>query len=135
MRDIRVAEFLTATHESTLIFSRAGKILIESKQKTLRPLVEAVSLLTKCSRMTAYDKTLGLAAAKIHSLLNPMQIYSSIMSKEACDFLRQNGIPFHYHKIVETIIEDERTCRYEIMARRHDAEELYEILRKEYRIG
>ena len=135
MRDVRVAEFLWGSHDSTLIFSRAGKILIESDQKTLRPLIEAVSLMTRCNKMIVYDKTLGLAAAKIHSLLNPLHIYCSIMSTEAKEFLQLNGIPFHYHKLVEVIISDEKkTCSYEVLARKYDAEELYELLREEYNI-
>ncbi|MFT4309322.1 MAG: DUF1893 domain-containing protein [Candidatus Woesearchaeota archaeon] len=136
MRDVRVAEFLASSIDSTLIFSKSGKILLESREKTLRPLIEAVSLITKCNRMIVYDKTLGLAAAKIHSLLNPLHIYSSIMSKEAVQFLKLNGIPFHYHKLVEVIItEEKKTCPYDALARDYDAEELYEILREEYGIA
>jgi hypothetical protein len=135
MRDIGIAELFSSSNDCTLIFSHSGKTIIESKQKTLRPLVEAITLINKCNKIIVYDKTIGLAAAKLHSLLNPHQVYASIMSKEAAEFLKKNGIPYHCHKLVEVIItENKRTCPYDILARRHDAEELYDVLKETYKI-
>jgi len=112
-----------------------GSIILESSQNTLRPLVEALSLLNRWNNLIVYDKTVGLAAAKLHSILSPMMIYADLISKEAIKFLQDNNIEYHYNKCVEVILGDEKkTCPNEILARELDAEELHAALVERFEI-
>ena len=114
--------------EKTLIISRDGTVFIESNGRSIRPLVEAVLILGSLEECIIYDRTVGLAAAKLHLELGPKSVYARIMSREAQDLYRSHGIEFHAHETVETIIANDRTCPLEILARRHKTDELLEIL-------
>lgn len=122
LRSTRIAK------EKTLIISRDGKTYIESNGRSIRPLVEAIILLEELEGCIIYDRTVGLAAAKLHLELEPKIVYARRMSREAQELYREHGIEFHAHETVETIIANKRTCPLEILARRHDTGELLEIL-------
>lgn len=126
-------DFFLSSNDCTLIMIRHGHVILESSKRTLRPLVEALSLLNDWNSVIVYDKTVGLAAAKLHSLLEPKVIYTDMITKDAIKFLQDNHIEFHYNKCVEVILGDsKKTCPNEILARKLDAEELYEILLDKY---
>ena len=114
--------------EKTLVISRGTKTYIESNGRSIRPLVEAIALLDRLEGCTIFDRTVGLAAAKLHLELEPRSVYAHVMSREAQEFFKAHGIPFYAHRTVETIIANERTCPLEVLARRHEADELLEIL-------
>ncbi|MFT4307948.1 MAG: DUF1893 domain-containing protein [Candidatus Woesearchaeota archaeon] len=122
LRSTRKAE------EKTLVISRGTKTYIESNGRSIRPLVEAIALLDRLEGCTIFDRTVGLAAAKLHLELEPGSVYAHVMSREAQEFFEAHGIPFYAHRTVETIIANERTCPLEVLARRHEADELLEIL-------
>ena len=85
-------------------------------------------MLDRLEGCTIFDRTVGLAAAKLHCELEPRSVYAHVMSREAQEFFRSNGIEYHTVQTVETIIANDRTCPLEVLARRHEAEELLEIL-------
>ena len=127
-RDLFNLRSTRSSEEKTLIISRAGRTYIESNGRSIRPLVEAIALLDRLEGCTIFDRTVGLAAAKLHLELEPRAVYAHIMSREAQELFRLHDIAFHTRQTVETIIANERTCPLEVLARRHEADELLEIL-------
>lgn len=130
VRDLLELRTPRRSRERTLIVSRNARTFVDSNQRSIRPLVEAVLLLGELPGCTIYDRTAGLAAAKLHALLEPKAVYAQRMSREAQAFYRANGIEFHCEQVVETIISKDkaRTDALEVLARRHEAAELLAIL-------
>lgn len=129
-------KFTADKRTATLIYSSSGRVIVESEGRSIRPAIEAILIIRECANLIVYDKTLGLAAAKLHSLVDPKAIYSERMTREARDFLTLNGIEHHYKDLVETLItEEKKTCPFEILAREHDAEELYDLLLEKYALA
>lgn len=130
VRDLLELRSPRKSRERTLIISRDARTYIDSNQRSIRPLVEAVLLLGELPGCTIYDRTVGLAAAKLHATLEPKAVFAQRMSREAQEFYRANGIEFHCEQVVETIISRDRarTDALEVLARRHESAELLDIL-------
>ena len=127
-RDLFELRSTRTSKDKTLIITRDGKTYIESNGRSIRPLVQAVTLLERLENCIIFDRTVGLAAAKLHLELEPKAVYAHRMSREAQEFFRAHGVEFHTRQTVETIIANKRTCPLEVLARRHDSVELLEIL-------
>jgi hypothetical protein len=127
-RDLFNLRSTRSAPEKTLIISRGNTTYIESNGRSIRPLVEAIALLDRLEGCTIFDRTVGLAAAKLHLELEPREVHARVMSREAQELFRAHGITYSAQRTVETIIANHRTCPLEVLARRHGADELLEIL-------
>lgn len=128
VRDLFAMRTPKRSEEKTLIISRDGATLLDSHERSIKPLIQAIGLLGPTPDCIIFDRTVGLAAAKLHLLLEPKAVYAHRMSKDAIALYREQDIEYHAECVVETIIENKRTCPLELLARRHETDELLEIL-------
>lgn len=97
----------------SLVLVHSDKIIFSSSKSGLRPLIECIEYCKQHkpgSDCTLYDKVIGLAAARliVHSGLISL-VNTPVMSKEAKKLLAENGIKASAEKIVERILNNERT--------------------------
>jgi len=106
---------------SLVLITEEKNIIFTSKKTGLRPLFEVIKKykgnITNC---LLYDKIIGLAAARLVSYSGFItSVYTPLCSKDARDFLIANNIPIQSEKIVEKILNKDKTqsCPMEEKAR------------------
>jgi len=90
---------------------RDDEVLFSSEKKGLRPLVECISEMKgKVDDAILYDRAIGLAAAKLIVYSGfIIRVITPLMSKKAKVFLDDNKIETEYEKIVDTILNSDKT--------------------------
>lgn len=102
----------------SLAVSRNGMVVFTSKKRGLHGLIETMQQnLLKDSLV--FDKTIGLAAAKICYWGNVKKIFCLIASRKAVNFLLRHRVEINAEKIVREIIgENGKKCQMEELAKK-----------------
>jgi hypothetical protein len=116
----------------SLLVYKDKKIIFSSREKRIRPLFVCVrdNNLEACS---AVDKIVGEAAALLFIYGKIKEVHAITMSKGALVLLQENKIKATYDKLVENILNDDRTdiCPMEKLARKvKDPKKFFEELSK-----
>ena len=104
----------------SLALVKDEKIIFSSQKSGLRPLVECISKFRgKEGNCTLHDKVIGLAAARLIVYGGFISgVVAGAASKKAKDFLEKEGISIKSKKVVESILNKDKTgiCPGEIKA-------------------
>lgn len=122
--------------DSALILKKGTEILFSSNKKHLRPLVECVNKFKdKAENCILYDKIVGLAAAKLIAYSGFVtKVYTDVISDKAGDYLADNAVLVEPGKIVDRIMNEDKTdqCPMEKKAEEMKEEEFIEFCRENF---
>lgn len=105
----------------TLIVRKDSQVIFRSNDSGIKGLVLA-SKKGLLKGTVIYDKTVGLAAAKIAVFSKAKKLYALLASKLALAFCQEKKVPLRTEKIVEKIYDfkKENECHLEKMAQKID---------------
>jgi len=105
----------------TLIIKSGRRVVFRSNRQGILDLVIA-SKKGFLKQAIIYDKTIGLAAAKIAVFSGVKEIFSILASSLALAFCQERKIPLYAEKIVEKIYDHKKgnECHLEKMAQKTD---------------
>ncbi len=69
----------------------------------IRPLMKIIDDKKDCQGYSAADKIIGRAAAFLYTLIRVKNVYGEVMSKGACEILKNAGINYEYKTLTEFI--------------------------------
>ncbi|MBW2978302.1 DUF1893 domain-containing protein [Candidatus Woesearchaeota archaeon] len=118
---------------NSLIVIKDGNIIFKSEKDRLRPIVICINEnKEKMIGSIVVDKVVGLAAAKLLVFAKVKEIYALLASKKAADYINDKCIKFQAEKIVENILNDDKSeiCPMEKLAEELSEEELFAKLNK-----
>ncbi len=109
----------------TLIVKKDSRIVFESNDSGIKDLILAARK-GFLKNAIVYDKTVGLAAAKIAIYSKVKALYALLASKLAVSFCQEQKVPLEAEKIVEKIydFQHKKECHLEKMAQGTDASNL-----------
>jgi len=114
----------------SLVVVKEGKVIFESEQGRLRPIVECIKSKMKAMEgSVVIDRVVGLAAAKLLVFAKAGKIYAKVASRPAIDFLKGR---INAEKVVDMIMNDngDEQCPMEKLAEKMTGKELFEKLNK-----
>lgn len=104
----------------SLVLTKDDKIVYSSDKSGLRPIIECINnFKLKDKDCVLYDKVIGLAAARIIVYSDIISsVYTPIISKSANSLLIKSNIGVNAQKIVENILNKDKTdvCPMELRA-------------------
>ncbi len=103
MNNLDKAKKLLFENKYTCVLCKEDEVFC-SEKKGVKPLVEFLESKHNFRGFSAADKTVGAGAAHIYVLIGIKEIWANIVSEEAEDILKKNGICIIYEKKVPYII-------------------------------
>ncbi len=73
--------------------------IIKSNDRGVKPLLDLIRSKEDVRGFSAADKVVGKAAALLYLKLGVREIYARLISKEAVDLFRENGVYYEYTSI------------------------------------
>ena len=73
--------------------------IIKSKDRGVKPLLDLIRSKEDVRGFSAADKVVGKAAALLYLKLGVREIYARLISKEAVDLFKENGVYYEYTSI------------------------------------
>jgi hypothetical protein len=115
---IKMKSYFDKNNLSLLVY-KSKKIIFSSREKRIRPLFVCVRD-NNTKGCSAIDKIVGEAAALLFIYGKIKQVHAITMSKSALVLLQDNKIKATYDKLVESILNDDRTdiCPMEKLAKK-----------------
>jgi len=110
-----------------------GKLVFKSKKEQLRPLLEYINRFSpQVKGVVIFDRIVGNAAALLLEKASCLEIYSPLGSEIAARTLSEQGIKYHFSRIVPYIINKagDDICPMEKLSLDKDPEEFFQHLRK-----
>lgn len=83
--------------------------ILFSRDRGVKPLLVWIEEDKDLTGFSAADKVVGKGAAMLYVLLNIKELYASVISKSAYDFLKNNDIEVRYENLVERITNRTKT--------------------------
>lgn len=126
-------QFLSST--ASLVVFHGDEIAFESDASDLRPLVTYLGQIEPSGDdVTIFDRYVGRAAALLMTLVEPIKVYTGVISDGGAAVLEQFSIPFEASERVAYLmgVASADMCRWEKAAIGRSAEELLLELRSEY---
>jgi len=101
--------------EFSLVIIKNGGIIFSSKNKSIRPILDAyIQLGDELNMAIIADRIIGKAAALIICNTRPMLVYTLVMSKPALEVFKAHGVRYQYEELVENILDkDGNICMFE----------------------
>ncbi len=134
MDDISLAKKLLIERELSLIIIRNGKLLFQSKEKGLHPLLRVIEdKKEKIEGGSLADKIIGRAAAMLIVYGGIREVYTPLLSNSASPILEEAGINCQFEKSVPAILNEDKTqiCPMEKLSQRFTSPcELFEALKE-----
>lgn len=90
--------------QDTCVVCRNGKIVLSSRERGVKPLMEWIGQKKDLTDACAADRVVGSAAASLYALLGACAVYGSVMSENGIRVLRENGILYDYGEKVPQIL-------------------------------
>ena len=119
----------------SLIILKNKKIIYKSEKQGIIPLIEALEMPNKLALENSIiaDRITGKAAALLFALIKPQFLFTIVISRQAKTFLEKIGLSFRYERLVEKIMNRDKTdvCPFEKIT--EDVEDPYlalELIRK-----
>ncbi|MCD6491437.1 MAG: DUF1893 domain-containing protein [Candidatus Njordarchaeia archaeon] len=119
----------------SLIILKNKKIIYKSEKQGIIPLIEALEMPNKLALENSIiaDRITGKAAALLFALIKPQFLFTIVISRQAKTFLENIGLSFRYERLVEKIMNRDKTdvCPFEKIT--EDVEDPYlalELIRK-----
>ncbi|MHA1664949.1 MAG: DUF1893 domain-containing protein [Candidatus Njordarchaeales archaeon] len=119
----------------SLIILKNKKIIYKSEKQGIIPLIEALEIPNKLALENSIiaDRITGKAAALLFALIKPQFLFTIVISRQAKTFLENIGLSFRYERLVEKIMNRDKTdvCPFEKIT--EDVEDPYlalELIRK-----
>ncbi len=110
-------DFRSLLKNYSIVIIQNGEIMYRSGAAGVAPLLEAIESIgvEKLRGSLVADKVVGKAAALLLALFKPRYVFSMIMSKLAINVLEENGIEFDSDKLVDHILNRDKTdlCPFE----------------------
>lgn len=105
-------------HGLSLLVEKGDSVLFTSREKQLKPLLQAISILGQAFRgATVTDKAVGGAAAKLLVYVSAGEVFTPLATKIGVKILQQAAIPLEAVKTVDHIVSDDgRPCKMEVLA-------------------
>lgn len=105
MVDIQLARKILEEKRLSLVITKDGKILFESRSSGIRGLLKAIDILDKkIDGSSVADRVIGRAAALLLSSYNLKVIHVSTLSFGGLKVLKENSIPVKYDTLVPVIL-------------------------------
>jgi hypothetical protein len=108
-----------------------GKVLFQSKDEMLKPLLEAIRK-TNMAGATAYDKIVGRAAILLFSYAKVKEVFALVASTPAVESAKQLNLPLTVDTLTDNIMNRTGTdlCPMEKLSQGKAPEEFYDLMRK-----
>lgn len=118
-----------------IVEDRTGRVIYESKERGLRPLMECVEAhLAEMEGGTVRDKVVGRAAALLLSYAKVSSVYVEVASEGALEHLAKAGIKTEVETVIVPAILNEQksdVCLMEKLSRKYsDGREFLKALSK-----
>lgn len=97
----KVENFLSSR---TVVFTRGEKVVYESTDRGVKPLIAAIDSGVDYSGCDAADKIVGKAAANLYLLINVKSVRACVMTYAAKDILTANGIQCEADTFTDKIV-------------------------------
>jgi len=101
----------------SLIILKNKKIIYKSEKQGIIPLIEALEIPNKLALENSIiaDRITGKAAALLFALIKPQFLFTIVISRQAKTFLENIGLSFRYERLVEKIMNRDKTdvCPFE----------------------
>lgn len=98
----KAKDILEKTNCSVVII--CGGDTYTSDKKGIMPLIEFISCGTDFTGAHIADKIVGKAAAMLFSIMNIGEVYGTVMSRSAVEFLKSRNIRYSYGTLCDSII-------------------------------
>lgn len=110
LKDVEKAKEILQKGDWTLVVVKGGEVLYRSKEKGIRPMVEAILKWgAGLHQASLADRVIGKAAAMLAIQNGICQIYTDILSKAAKEILDQRGVAYTYERCVPYIKNRQKT--------------------------
>ena len=101
----------------SIVIIQNNQVVFKSQDSGISPLLKAIDLFKpeKLYGSLVADKVVGKAAALLFALFRPRYVFSMMISKPAVKVLRKHSIEFNYDKLVDYILNRDKTdlCPFE----------------------
>ena len=103
MRDIDIAKSTLLAEDYTCVLCK-GDVIKHSKLRGVKPLIDFYDSDHSFSDFSAADRVVGAGAAYLYVLLGVKTVWAAVISENAVNILRINGIEVTFENIVPAII-------------------------------
>ncbi len=116
MNDLEKAKTQLTQKQLTLVIVKNGEILFETQFHRISGFLTAIEQLGKnLENASIADKVVGKAVALLCVYARVKAVYAETLSSEAKSLFEENGVPYEWKEMVETILDDKKQdmCPFE----------------------
>jgi len=109
MNDLEKAKIQLSQKQLTLVIVKNGEILFETQFHRISGFLTAIEQLGKnLENASIADKVVGKAVALLCVYARVKAVYTETLSSEAKSLFEENGVPYEWEEMVETILDDKK---------------------------